>query len=214
MAAVLLFFLVGRNLQSLWVRSVCKALPVSVLAISLIFSFLKERKNLITARFSIAALCFSMAGDIFGEMRGCFIFQIVSFSLAQIMYATSFASHLKFDKSTIRNIVRGVLCPILVTYLVLFARYVLPFINAGPVKTAILWYIVLIGVMGLLSALQCRKGWWWFICGALLFIASDSMIVWRSYAGYIPYAGWLIMTTYYAAQLCLTIPLLKQNESN
>lgn len=207
--SVLLYFFVGRY-QGVWVCSVFKVLPLLVLFTALLRTArpADQRENR-SLKLCLAALVFSMMGDVFGEWKGspmgvsAFVLQIASFAVAQVFYAVSFAGYFRRDSSLPRNVVRITLCAALVSYMVWFGTYVLSFVKEPALKAAVPVYVTLIGTMGLFAIIQCRKGWWLFIAGALLFICSDSIIAYRSFVGRIPQAGLLIMSTYYAAQFLL-----------
>jgi uncharacterized membrane protein YhhN len=61
-------------------------------------------------------------------------------------------------------------------------------------------YIAVIGAMGW-SAIMTRNVL--AIVGALLFMASDSILAWNKFVGDVPVSGILIMSTYFAAQLLI-----------
>jgi len=159
-----------------------------------------------------------MLGDVFGEWKGepmgqnAFILQIASFAVAQIFYTVSFVRYFSSGISGLMSAVRVVLSLILVAYMVWFGMYVLSYVDTPSLKIAVTVYVLLIGMMGISSVIQCRENHWCFILGALLFICSDSILAYRSFVGSIPQAGLLIMTTYYSAQLLLNIPLVNGEE--
>jgi len=159
-----------------------------------------------------------MLGDVFGECKAgpsgqnAFILQIASFAVAQIFYTISFVRHFSKGVSGLRSAVRVVLSLMLVAYMVWFGMYVLSCVDTPSLKIAVTVYVLLIGMMGVSSVIQCRESRWCFILGAMLFICSDSILAYRSFVGSIPQAGLLIMTTYYSAQLLLNIPLVKGEE--
>lgn len=74
---------------------------------------------------------------------------------------------------------------------------------------AVLLYISVILTMGWTSF---RVGTVWAIIGALLFIASDSVLAINRFIVDVAYAHEIIMLTYYGAQLCFVISIAKYNE--
>jgi len=214
-----MYFLVGRH-QTFLLCSVFKILPLLLLFLVLTVSVPKDKSSKVPVVLCLAALFFSMMGDVFGELKGshlglnAFLLQIVSFAVAQVLYTVSFVRFFRRDLSLRRNIVRIILCLMLSAYMIWFGLYVVSFVDNSSLKTAVSVYVILIGGMGLSSVIQCRKGQWWFIIGALLFICSDSIIAYRSFVGRVPHAGFLIMSTYYAAQLLLIIPLVSSYKKN
>lgn len=64
--------------------------------------------------------------------------------------------------------------------------------------------------MGATAILQQRKRYGWYVVAAVLFILSDSLIVFDKYIAQIPARSVWIMTTYYAAQgLFMTMHLMR-----
>ncbi|MNG15789.1 YhhN-like protein [compost metagenome] len=61
-------------------------------------------------------------------------------------------------------------------------------------------YITVIAVMTWSAIMTGRR---WAIIGSLLFLASDSILSWNMFIEEVSYSGALIMTTYYAAQICI-----------
>jgi len=216
-AAALLYFFIGRHQQA-WICSVFKILPSLILFLALLSTDRRSRSSGGSVLLCMAALFFSMLGDVFGEWKGgpagmdAFILQIASFAVAQIFYTVSFVRCFSKGISGLRSAVRVVLSLMLITYMVRFGMYVLSCVDTPSLKIAVTVYVLLIGMMGVSSVIQCREKHWCFILGALLFICSDSIIAYRSFVGPVPQAGLLIMSTYYAAQLMLNIPLVKGDE--
>lgn len=217
--AALLYFMVGRY-QTAWLCSIFKILPSLLLFMAVILSRRKDgylRKGVLCC---LAALFFSMIGDVFGEWKGspcglsAFVLQIASFAVAQIFYAISFAEYFRKDPSVLHNVFRILLCVCLAVYMIWFGMYVLSFVEEPSLNIAVPVYVILIGTMGLFSIIQFRKRQGLFIIGALLFILSDSVIAYRSFVGPVPRAGLIIMSTYYAAQLLLNISLVKCNDKH
>lgn len=216
--AAITYLYVGRY-QTVAGCSVMKVLPLLILSAALIISIGNNSfSSGCSVKLCLAALFFSMLGDVFGELKGegllknAFVLQIASFAVAQIIYAVSFIRFFHKDALPFRSAVKGVLCIILVVYMVCFGIYVLSFIDDPSLRIAVPIYVTLIGIMGLSSVIQSRKWHWLFVTGAFCFICSDSILAWRSFVGPVPQAGLLIMSTYYAAQLLLNISLVKRKE--
>ena len=79
---------------------------------------------------------------------------------------------------------------------------IIPFAPEGVVRTGMYVYAGLITVM-MWSALM-QKDWMWGI-GAILFVFSDSVIAINKFVSPVPDERFLIMATYYAAQLLIFV---------
>ena len=78
---------------------------------------------------------------------------------------------------------------------------------------AVIIYAMIIATMGASALVLEIKHKWWYVVAALLFIFSDSVIVYNKYIEHIPNASLWIMTTYYAAQgLFATLCLLRRQK--
>lgn len=217
--AALLYFFIGRYQPAL-VCSVFKILPSLILFFTLLIAGRKNGSSGTITVLCMSALLFSMLGDVAGEWKegpggvDAFLLQIISFAVAQVLYTASFVKCFRKEPSVHRNAVRVILCLILAAYMICFGLYILSYVDAVPLKIAVSVYVLLIGTMGLSSVIQCRKGYWCFIAGALLFICSDSILAYNAFVGHVPQSGLLIMTTYYAAQLLLNMPVVLTNPDN
>lgn len=74
-------------------------------------------------------------------------------------------------------------------------------------------YAAIIATMGASALTLNIKYKWWYVVAAMLFIFSDSVIVYNKYIEPISNASMWIMTTYYAAQgLFATLCLLRKQK--
>ena len=69
-------------------------------------------------------------------------------------------------------------------------------------------YLLVIVAMGVMAALG-GVNHWFVVVGACLFIASDSIIAVNRFVASVPNASFLIMSTYYPAQLLITAGALR-----
>lgn len=209
-----LFLVYGRYCGSEVVKSVFKALPLMALSTFLLLSMRKskERGGIILCLF---ALLFSIAGDTFGEFKGkgirdlMLILQISSFAIAHIIYIISFTRHFRRMDSRDGKIIRILFCLMIVLYSVFYFEHILTNIADTKLLIAATFYLGIISIMVMASALQIRQALWCFIAGAVLFLVSDSILAYRLFIGPITNAGIYIMSSYYAAQLLLNIQLIK-----
>jgi uncharacterized membrane protein YhhN len=149
----------------------------------------------------ICALIFSGCGDLLLAFD-LFIYGVGAFLLAQLSYAWIFKSYWQGLQQ------RWLLTALLSGYVVVMGSILLP--NLGDLQLPVLAYLIVIATMGLLAA-QSSLPIRWAVIGALLFIVSDSFIAINKFVTPLPMAGFLIMSTYYAAQLMLVNSLLARS---
>lgn len=162
-----------------------KILPIAVLGLAV------WRQETVRHRFLILiALIFSACGDVLLEFDW-FIAGVAAFLMAQLSYAILFfLNRVGLDKRWPASLA-------LVVYIVLMAWLLLP--TLGPMTFPVVAYLTVISVMGLL-ALQSRLPLNPAVIGALVFIASDSLIAIDRFLTPLPLRSYWIMITYYAAQ--------------
>ncbi len=149
----------------------------------------------------VAGLCFSLAGDILLMLSSDqFVFGLVSFLVAHIFYIGAFSTRPK----TLLSIWIGLAC---VAYGCLMLWFLFP--NLGDLKLPVSIYVAVVLLMAWQA--QCRwaeergQGTALAAIGAILFVASDSMIAIDRFNGRFRSAGVLIMTTYFTAQLLIAL---------
>ncbi len=150
------------------------------------------------------ALLFSAAGDWAGSMDN-FLMQVAFFAVGHICFICDFAPRRDSLKSK-----RGVAA--LTIYMVVYLTFILSHISSKTELVAVTLYALIIFTMGATAILQRRSRYGWYVAAALLFILSDSLIVYGKYIGSIPNSTMWIMTTYYAAQgLFMTLHLMRRS---
>lgn len=162
------------------------ALPTIVAAV---FTLLHYRRGGI---FIPLALVASAAGDLMGAQR-IFIAQVAYFALAHIFYIVDFSRAAAWREHWLRIVALAV---VTVGYLWL----VLSHIGETTEMVAVGIYGIVIFLMAVCAVTQRRLRAGWYAVAALLFVVSDSMIVFNKYVGAVPCEDVLVMTTYYAAQ--------------
>lgn len=140
-----------------------------------------------------AALLFSAIGDLFGE-RGMFVLQIAMFAVAHILYATFFFRRRHFDRLSLFAVA------LLIIASISLATYIIPHIGNLLERLFCGAYIFIISAMTASTILQRCPHKWLYVIAALIFMASDATITFNKFVGHIPYAGIIIMATYFAAQ--------------
>ena len=81
-----------------------------------------------------------------------------------------------------------------------YLGFVLAHIESQAEFIAVAIYGLIIFTMGTTAIFQQRPLKWWYVAAALLFILSDSLIVFGKYIAPLPNRSLWVMTTYYAAQ--------------
>ena len=150
------------------------------------------------------ALLFSAAGDYAGS-TGNFIMQVGFFAVAHICFICDFAPHRVAERP------RMIGATVLAVLTMLYLGFVLSHITEQTEFLAVAIYGLIIYIMGATSIFQRRQQYGWYVAAALLFILSDSFIVFGKYIATIPNGNTLVMVTYYAAQgLFMTLHLLRR----
>ena len=153
-----------------------------------------------------AALFLSAIGDYQGSEHN-FILQVLFFALAHIFYIVDFLP--KRNLSKINKYVASIPYIYAVAFLILLISHM----NHAVEMVAVAIYALIIATMGASALVMEIKHKWWYVIAAVLFIFSDSVIVYNKYIEHIPNASLWIMTTYYAAQgLFATLCLLRRKE--
>jgi len=165
-----------------------KALPVLIL-LGVALSSLQGRARI----FMAVALLLSACGDIFLELD-MFTPGLGSFLIAQLSYAWYFFS--QRNTSTLPYVRLLVIAAIMLSVSVPVVS------NAGEIFIPVAVYMSAITAMGIGAALYRAPSNILF-AGALLFVASDSMIGINRFVTPLPGSRYAIMLTYYGAQLLI-----------
>ncbi len=154
----------------------------------------------IYADLILAGLIFSLSGDIFLMLpQDRFLPGLVSFLLAHIVYSLAFLQ-------ATNDFTLWIIIPLLL-YGAWMYWQLLP--RLGKMRYAVLVYILLI----LLMAGSAINLWWqqptrfslMAGLGAIFFVVSDSILAWNRFKQASPRAGWLILSTYFIAQLLIAV---------
>ena len=187
---------------------VVKPLLMPSLAAHLFFSV--KKKNKLTF-FVIIALLFSWFGDVFLMFQEVnsqyFVFGLVSFLLAHVTYIYIFRkSSSGFE-------------PRIITYstgftLLLFGVLILLLLwpGLGDMQIPVLVYTIVIICMGEVALFRKAEGASIVLIGAMLFIASDSMIAINKFYEPITAARFWIMATYILAQYFIVAGIINYFE--
>ena len=175
-----------------------KAIPALSLAILCLSRIRGIRGRLLFLAFLLCA-----AGDATLSLASGrhFIAGLVLFLLAQATFIATFALDFKPRKEAVPIVVT------LIAYAIIMGAALRPFLRdmALPVY-AYLCVITTMGVMAALRALPNKRA----TAGALLFIASDSLIAVNKFAVPVPAADYLIMVTYYIALFLIASEFIEE----
>ncbi|XP_054444186.1 lysoplasmalogenase TMEM86B isoform X2 [Pteronotus mesoamericanus] len=179
-----------------WVGALVKCLPVLSLA-----GALRAHPGGDCSSLLQAALLFSAVGDVCLIWPHAFLYGVLAFGQAQLLYIWAFG---------FRLLQPGLLLPVLLFSLPfsclllshLQPDMVLPLVAYGLALSVMLW-------RGLARGGRAR----W---GALLFAISDSVLSWHTFIQPLAHGRLLVMATYYAAQFFIALsafqgPRLKTN---
>ncbi|MCM3627890.1 lysoplasmalogenase [Paenibacillus glycanilyticus] len=174
------------------VKLIFKAIPMILI---IAYAYLQSAGN--GKRFQrilLAGLVFCIIGDVTLDH---FIVGLSAFLIGHLFYLSGFFSQWKFSVWRAATIL-----PIGV-YAVYMGNELLDALaksGDGSLKGPVLVYVTAISLMGW-SAMM--SGNVWAVAGALLFMASDSVLAWNKFVSEVAGSDILIMTTYYAAQFCI-----------
>jgi uncharacterized membrane protein YhhN len=192
-------FAVYSNNENL--RTITKPLLMPVLAIY----FLTQTKfsNSKLKAWIFLALFFSWTGDvllIFEERNSIFfLLGLCAFLIAQIFYI------IFFHNIRMREYIRGnaLLLLLAIVYYSILISILSP--SLGDLRLPVRVYGVVLCFMLMLAMhtmfSKNRKAGMWMTTGAILFVASDSLLAFNKFYGTFNYAGLLTMLTYGLAQL-------------
>ena len=151
----------------------------------------------------IAALVFCLLGDVFLMLpRNAFIPGLASFAVAQMMFTVSFALG---DTSATGWVIGTVIA--LPVAVLLARRFVTAIRHSGhnDLVLPVMVYMVVISSMAVSSV---ASGNYAAIAGAVIFMASDSLIAETRFVRPRPWHGVAIMATYHCALTGLVLGLL------
>lgn len=184
---------------------VCK--PLLTIILSSWFFFNSRRYG---DRFTLlvqAGLFFSLIGDValmFQELdEFYFLIGLGAFLIAQICYAMAFAYNALEVGDMEGLVISGVLSLVIVLYGVFFVSGLMPKLD-DMMMLPVMTYGVAICMMGVAAAFRYRRtyvrSFWLVFIGALVFIASDSLLAIDRFQKPLDSAPLLIMLTYVLAQ--------------
>ena len=183
-----------------------------LLLISLILYFFVQSKMMIlkTRILILAALFFSLMGDIFlmfvDQSANYFMLGLISFFLAHVFYCWVFFSD--------RNPKTNPIGLIIVLIFYAFGLFYLLKNNLGDLLIPVVFYILVILLMVISAFLRqkkvSQKSFIFVFIGAILFVISDSVLALNKFYMPLPFSSISIMLTYGLAQFFIVFGLLKR----
>jgi uncharacterized membrane protein YhhN len=201
---ILLINLTAVYLNYKTLQFISKALLVPILMGYLINQTASINSNL--KGWILIALFFSWIGDIllmFEEKKPIFfLLGLGAFLIAQVFYI------IFFHGIRMREYIRGnaLLLLLVVVYYAILIGILSP--HLGNLTLPVRIYGVVLSFMVLLAMHTTlgknKNAGWWMTIGAILFVASDSLLAFNKFLSPFDYAGIIIMLTYGSAQLFIT----------
>jgi uncharacterized membrane protein YhhN len=164
----------------------------------------------------LAGLLLAWAGDVLllfaSDTALFFTLGLACFLITHVCYIRYFYKYTKGNRLWLAR--HPIVSVVLVLYAVVLYSLLLP--HLGPLKIPVAVYTLVISLM----ALQAFAGkpflpsgaYGWFLCGALLFVASDTILAIDKFKWPMPWAGAALMATYGAAQACFVLGALKNTD--
>lgn len=209
------FSLIYLTITALKLEEIARVLKPFLLPILLIAVYFSNRFS--SKKILLTALIFSWIGDIVllfanqGELY--FIIGLVAFLISHVFYIVLFNKQ-TVTKSISNKISFGAGRGLILLYFFGMITTLGP--KLGPLTVPVVVYAVVISSM-LYFALKGSYQWnaipyQSVLVGALFFIASDSILAFNKFYQPIPYASFLIMITYLAAQYGIVCGILNLNQ--
>lgn len=165
----------------------------------------------------LTALTFSWFGDIIllfsdrDEMY--FIIGFIAFLLSHIAYILLFNKQIK-PKNTKNKAVFWMGVTAIIMYLIVMIALLLP--SLGDLTILVFVYALVISIM-LLFAFKGFLMWktpanWYILIGAVIFVSSDSILIFDKFYKSLVLNSFLIMLTYLVAQYLIVAGILKLNQ--
>jgi len=178
---------------------ITKGIPVfSLLLFLVIFDFNTDYRLLI-----MAALFFSLAGDLFLLSEKRFLYGVVAFLVSHVFYFIAFVNETEnFNFLIFAPIILFTGSYFLIIKKSLKSKMVIPIAVYVTVISLMLW-----SAANLFFASENNNSLIIFIA-AILFTISDSVLAWNKFVNKFKFAQLIILPTYYAAQLLFAVSVI------
>lgn len=205
--------LVSIVINHIWIHSISKYLLMPLLAM---YVLMHMPRGAAGRSLLLTALVFSWLGDVFllyterNELY--FMLGLAAFLLAHLAYIFTF---LRLREKPLRKHLLYPWIALPIAY-ALYLCYVL-YPGLGDMRIPVLAYATVITLMCIAALFRMGRtplfSFLFVQIGAIIFIASDSMIAWNMFYRQIPMAGLLIMTTYIIAQYLIVTGLMQHRSA-
>ncbi|XP_052026012.1 lysoplasmalogenase [Apodemus sylvaticus] len=176
--------------QPSWVSALIKCQPILCLVV---FLWAVAPGGSYTWLLQGALVC-SAVGDACLIWPEAFFYGVAAFSVAHLLYLWA------FGLSPLRP--RVLLCTSLAS--LTYYSFLLPHLKPNMVLPVSAYGLVLNSMLWRGLGWGGSAGW-----GAVLFVFSDCVLAWNTFVSSLPFARLVTMSTYYAAQLLLTLSALR-----
>lgn len=180
--------------------------PVLMPALIAYFFFSVSQKDKV-AFYVVLALIFSWLGDVFLMFQDIyaiyFILGLVSFLLAHIIYIVIFRRTNESFKPRAFTFATGFL---LIVYGILLLLLLWP--GLGSMKVPVIIYTLVILGMAMTALFRKAEGSSLVLLGAILFVASDSLLALNKFTEPFAGASFWTMSTYILAQFFITMGMI------
>ncbi len=209
------FSLIYLTITALNLEEIARVLKPFLLPLLLVAVYFTESFG--TKKILVTALTFSWIGDIIllfadkGEIY--FILGLVAFLVSHVFYIVLFSKQ-TISKTISNKLSFGAGIGLILLYFFGMITTLGP--KLGPLTVPVVVYAVVISTM-LFFALKGSYQWksipyHFVLIGAVFFISSDSILAFNKFYQPIPYASFLIMITYLAAQYGIVWGILNLNQ--
>lgn len=194
-----LLYVLGDFLKNNFLRYTFKPLSTVIIIVFTVFQYPEVSE--LYKYLIITALILSLAGDIFIMLpNDKFVQGIAAFFIAHMLFILAFVTDIGLSFNWIW------LIPLLI-YAIIFLKLILP--KTGKLKIPVLVYTIVIvsflwqaiGRNGIAMSDSSKYA----LFGAILFVASDSILAYTRFFKEYKISSFLIHSTYWAALFCLSL---------
>jgi uncharacterized membrane protein YhhN len=172
-------------------------------------------------RWLMVGMFFALWGDIFLMIPGIdlFAFGLASFLVMQVCYIVAFVRSVREADRGISTAKWLIHALPFIGYSTFFVYILKPAFDANtalqPLWIPVIMYAICLSSMGLAASVRNTavhsSSFWWVLAGAILFIASDSILAINKFLASVTLSTLLVMTTYAAAQYLIVVGMLRDH---
>jgi uncharacterized membrane protein YhhN len=179
---------------------IVKGLSVATLALIALQARIGPNGTILAVTLSFSAL-----GDVLLDLdpQRLFVFGLSSFLLAHLTYIVLFS--LNWPKPSNPGSPRLLAMAAMAAYSAVFSAWLWPAL--GALKLPVVFYICAITTMSI-TAIGARFASPWVVAGAILFVASDSLLAANKFRTPLPLRDYLVWATYYLGQCGIALGFL------